>query len=138
VFFSVVQSGPSQRFLQGECWPTFPTRSPEGVSRPRRVLRSGHSLPGGEQMASSYFPPIRKRGGADVRHGAQWALPLRDSGRPAHVKRTNDIIIILIYYLKILIIFIIYVISASTILFTNFSDIRLLVVQPGLDGTYNR
>jgi hypothetical protein len=61
VFPSVVQSRPSQRFPQRGYWPTFPTRSPGGASRPRRVLRSSHSLPGGGQVASSHFPPIRKR-----------------------------------------------------------------------------
>jgi hypothetical protein len=88
VFLSVLQLGPSQHFPQGGCWPTFPTRSPGDASRPRRVLSSGHSLPVGSGDVIMLPPPISKRslqGGADVTRGARWALPPRNSSRPARV-----------------------------------------------------
>jgi hypothetical protein len=53
---SVRQSGPSQRFPQGGCWPNFPTRSPGGVSGPRGrppVL----SFPPGEGRWRRCTPP---------------------------------------------------------------------------------
>jgi hypothetical protein len=65
--------GAEQAFPARGMLTQFPHTFAGGASRPRRVLRSGHFLPGG-QMVSSHFPPppIRKRnsrGGADVTCG---------------------------------------------------------------------
>jgi hypothetical protein len=72
--------------------PAFPARGM--LAQFPHALAGGASHPCGRPPALS-FPPGRGgasscpraiHGGADVTRGAHWALPLRDGGRPAHVK----------------------------------------------------
>jgi hypothetical protein len=77
VFRSVRQSGPSQRFPQGGCWPNFPTHSPGGASHPRGCLpvRSFPPRGKGGAVESLHFSPLPTgsaiHGGADMTRGAR-------------------------------------------------------------------